>query len=385
MTSVLAFLIAVVYWPGFVASASTPKWMLLSLAVPALLAFRPFAWTLAHTLGMAFLGWCALTLIWAVSLYDGIETLWHFILYGMIFCLGSGLRSVKGPLVCFALGVGISGLLAPLQLPAVYELLDWRLPDFILQAAPPAGLFMNRNYMAEAALCAAVGLVAYRDWRLAAPLLPLAPAVVLAGSAGAFASALLVGCTVIPKKLAALIVVSAVGIGAVWFNFGPSSERSSFNQRLSLYGNTAAMITPAGYGIGSYWAVYPLFHDAVRETPLGTYSYTTRPRTAHNDALTLGAETGIVGLILAALFALSILTKPKEPAWYVFAAFLCLGLFNFPLYHTPATAFLAFLCAGHLCRDRVRVRAGAWRLRTPFRARFGLGFRRAGVSGVLTG
>lgn len=345
--STLSFLIAVAYWPGFVGAATAPKWMLLSAVVPFLL--RRFEWTAAHTWLTVFLGWCALSLFWTVSLYDGLDHLWHFILYGLIFCVGSSLKSLKGPLIAFALGVSVSSLMAPFQVPWIYEYINWRIPEWIVQAAPPAGLFMNRNYLAEAALLAAVGLLAARTWW---PVPFLLPGLLLPGSMGVFASAALTGMTRLNRWLAGALIVLGAALLLAWFSWGPSGERSSFEHRKALYLNSLALVSPFGNGIGSYWATYPTVHDAVIPTPLEVYSFSVRPRTAHNDPLTLTAETGIVGLILFIGFCVCVLRRPREPGWYVFVTFLCLGLFNFPLYHTPASAFIAFLAAGCLCRCR---------------------------------
>ena len=144
----------------------------------------------------------------------------------------------------------------------------------------------------------------------------------------------------------------AVASTSAWFAYGPDAERQSLDKRLALYANSTTLIDATGHGVGSFWSVYPTAHDAIRPTPTGIYHFSVRPRTAHNDALTLTVETGLIGLALAGLFVVIVLYRPRSPGWYIFGGFLAIGLFNFPLFHTPATAFLAFLGAGHAVRCR---------------------------------
>ena len=96
-----------------------------------------------------------------------------------------------------------------------------------------------------------------------------------------------------------------------------------------------------------------------------------RPRTAHNDFMTVAAETGIPGVFLLTWFFITVLrgsvaTDEKKTAFYTILAFLLLGMFNFPLY-LPTSAFLAALSAGYLAGSGPPVRGGEHRGRVQIR------------------
>lgn len=339
--------------------AGYPRWGVLFLLVPLLCLFREIKWTPAHTWGTLFLVWCALSLFWAVSVYDGIAQLWKFVILGLCFLLGASERDFRPVLYAFALGMAISSILA------VFQYFGFReLP----QAAPPAGLFMNRNYLAEAAVMAMAGVVAYKRRGRWLWVFLLSPAVILPGSMGAYATIGLLVCSALPRRWAFLaLTLGAVAVGVNLSLNG--AEQTSLDNRIALWLNSLSATTLFGHGVGGFWAFYPYIHDALIDTPLYAYSFSIRPRTAHNDALTLLVSVGLVGLFLLAMFLKNVLGR-REPAAYVLVAFLLLGLFNFPLY-SPATAFLAAVAAGHLCRDRRGLRVGDVAFRKPLRPRAG--------------
>lgn len=341
----VCFLTAVGFFPWATDPATGTKWAILSLTLPVLLLLRPPErrdWPVA-----AFLLWCALTGLWAPSTALWAVGLWHLSLLASAYLLAP--RDMEGCLLGFAAGVAVSGLLA------VPQSLGW---EGIPQAAAPAGLFMNKNFLAEAGLMALAGVLAYRwRWWLVPPLLWAA---VLPVSRGTFVAAGLTGCVWLwsrSRKLAVLVL--AIGIGtSAWMLRGQDLIHSSMGSRVSSYLNTAAAIAdqPFGHGLGQFWVVYPSYASAVVPSTEKFFGPSRRPKTAHNDALTITVEIGVIGLAFLASAVVVALWRRPSPATWPLLACLFLGLFNFPAFN-PATGFLAALCLGHLCRHRDSVRA----------------------------
>ena len=150
-----------------------------------------------------------------------------------------------------------------------------------------------------------------------------------------------------------------VAVGAYMVVLGPSdtgralTNSTTLNNRLAYWGNSVAMILdrPWGQGVGGYWAAYPFYHDALVDTPIlgEAYNENYRPRSAHNDALTLLAETGPGAVLLALVLLVAV--RERGPAHLGLLAFLLCGLFAFPLL-VPASAFLAAVCCGYLYSPR---------------------------------
>ena len=344
----LGFAMALAWLPMFSEASNGPKWVVASLLIPLLI--RPqIVMTKAHWTGLALLAWSSVSLLWAVSLYDGINQFWKYVVLGGAFMVGSQ-RDVRPALRWFAVGMAINTALAVAQHFGVLG---------SLSVAGYAGLLMNKNYLAEAGLMATVAaLVAGPKW-LAVPgliawILPLSKSAIVAGG-------IAFGCLLfkVRKRLAIAVVVLALTIGgAMLWRFVDLHgfwDRSP-GGRLAMAANTVAAIydQPWGHGVGSFWSAYPLYHDRVLPSGQGVYLATVRPRTAHSDILTTGFELGLPGLLLLGLlftFAL----RSREPAKYVVLAFGALGLFAFPLY-VPHTAIMAALVAGYVCRGRRAVR-----------------------------
>lgn len=352
----VSFLLPVLYWPGVAEMSNTPRWCLLSL-VPLIWLVKDHPITTGHKFGLAWLALSALSLIWAVSFLDGVQSLIRFILLASVFCVASQMteRQIKRNIASFAVGMAVnSGL-------AVWQELNphWM---WIYQVTGPAGLFMNRNYLAEAGLLTVAACWAVRYWLLG--LLAL-PAAVLPGSRGVYLAAVLTGFAWlwrVKRRLAIVLALSAAIAFTLYFSFIQSHDRKqTFDARVAYYANTMAMIVdrPFGVGVGGFWAAYPPYWDRWVDDKQG-YKLDQRPRTPHNDALTVMAETGIIGfLLLALVFLRAWLTK--HPLRYVVFAFLALGLVNFPLY-VINTAYLCALVAGYLCngRDFVRSHVLGW-------------------------
>lgn len=347
----VSFLLPVLYWPGVAEMSNTPRWCLLSL-VPLIWLAKKHPFTIGHKFGLAWLALGLLSLCWAVSFLDGAQALIRFVMIASVFCVASQMteRQIKWNIGAFALGVAANSALA------VWQELNpqW---NGIYQVTGPAGLFMNRNYLAEAGLLTLVACWSVRYWLLGLFALPAA---VLPGSRGVYLAMTLTGFAWLwraKRRLAIVLGVCAAIAFALYFSFIQSHDRQqTFDARVAYYGNTAAMIAdhPMGVGIGGFWAAYPPYWDRWVDDKQG-YKLDQRPRTPHNDALTVMAETGIIGfLLLAFVFLRAWLTQ--HPLRYVVLAFLAIGLVNFPLY-VVNTAYLCALVAGYLCHGRHFVRS----------------------------
>ena len=369
--TILSFLITVLYWPDFVAPANNPKWVFLSAVIPLILLFRTVQWTRAHKIGAAWLAWAAITVFWSTSTPDAVMRLWQFMLAGGIFAIGSTLteKQIGRCLIAFCIGVSVNAVVGTLQ---AADWLDplWRVGDTIMpitlevgkpfpfHATPIAGLQVNGNYMAEMGLMAFVAV--FSQGKYVKALFPLIlVALFFPMSKGAVAALLMVWVIwVWPRSRwlsTGLLAAGMLAAGVYIVAFG--LDHLTLAPRVALFANSFVSISFFGFGIGSFWSTYPLFYDAVIISPEQVYQFSASPRTAHNDFLTMGVETGIVGLVLLGWFFMEVLKRRNGASWYVVVSFLALGVFGFPAY-IPTTLFMAALCAGFICKPGDDLRRG---------------------------
>jgi O-antigen ligase len=333
------------------------------VALPLLLLGRPVKWRLELFLLIGFLAWCALSLLWSVSWLDGIDRLWQFVLFVVAFAVATTLTKRQFGFVILGAGLGmlVNTIIVIAQFTSSLGLTAF-LPYIseIAQVNVPAGLFLNRNFLAEAGLIIVAVTLGMPFWPLAVILLP---ALVFTQSKAVGLAAGFLGLLWLwgkSRKTAVLLtMVLLIGAGTISIHASQFDQRfgmfqglrtsNSLEIRLSMWANSAAMIAdkPWGQGIGGYWSAYPFYHDALRQTSEwdGAYNERFRPNSAHNDFLTLVAETGPGAFLLIAVFLLAL--RVNHAARNGLIAFLVLGLVNFPLY-LPTTAFLAAICAGYL-------------------------------------
>ena len=348
------------YWPGFLAAGSTPKWLAASVLLPmlAIYAPRPAAWRA----GLLFLLWCAATSLWALSTPMALDRLWLFCLVGLAFISAGALTRYQyrvGMGIALA-GIGLNGALILGRLGGV-DVLDVVFDHKLLHTTDYAGLFINRNRLAAAAVAISVpGLVLWK-WRVI-PILAiglLSKAAMVGGLTALIASTLQRRWWRTGAFICAMAALSATGylhyLGVD--KLGKTGwEHQRVYDRASLFINTAANITVTGQGLGSFWAGFPTFANDVVKSPGSVYTFDKRARTAHNDVLTLAYETGLIGLALFASLIVIIMRRPKRcledwAAWSGVVVILGMGMVSFPLY-TPFAALMFGIHAGFLCRER---------------------------------
>lgn len=319
------------YVPGILGAATAGRWALLSVGVPVAVCLSAgVRFTRGHLLGLLLLAWAAVSLSWTASIYDGIHELWQWCLYGGLFCLAASAATLRPVYIGLGLGFAVNGALMIAQ--HTFGFIG------IEQIVPPAGLFMNKNYVAEPAALVLVALVGHRLWWLAAAVLP---AVVLGGSRGALVG--IAAAAVVwlwPRSRAAAVVLTAAGVCAC----AALVSGGSVAERFTIWRDTVDGLTWLGSGIGSFFTQYPMA-ASLKDLLI------SRPANAHNDFLEMAFEIGPAGLLMFVLLLSTALCAPRPIERAVLLAFIMEACFGFPL-HNPVTGFIAALAAGHLCGAR---------------------------------
>jgi hypothetical protein len=342
--AVLAALVLIAVIPGTTGFATVPRWALLAVAVPMLLM-----WASAEDriIGhgpevplVLFLCWAALSFLWAANTIDAIGALMKWAIIGGTFMVGLLTTNMRAVWIGAGVGIVINCAVAGAQL---HGTIDWA-PT--ASGDHPAGLFFNRTLLAEVAALTLVGCVVYRVWWA------LPPALFCIIASGSRSPLFAVGASILlwwamrdsgPRRGfgAWVIALAAANVIAIWLVlYRPSSTSERINVLLDTWNG----LTWFGRGIGSFETAFPAV-----ATRLDTYAVWTEH--AHNDWLEVAFELGVPGVLLLAAFYVLCFVRGREPERIVLAAFIGETLVGFPS-HMPATAFLAALVAGHMCRHR---------------------------------
>jgi hypothetical protein len=288
-------------------------------------------------LGLAGMGtlWALWTLIAASPnrAIGGYE-LSHFLILGLAFVAGAGLKSLDGVMTGLALGIGVSAAVCVAQLFG-YDGVDQRM------GSVPAGLFYNREMLAEFAAPVVVwAILRRRSVGVAASV--LIPLLVCQSRLAVLAVAcgLLYGWRAsMGRKLVALISVAGVGAASIFWlgEWKMVTAATRIGEWLMAIRN----LTPFGLGLG--WFRGHTFPD---------------PSSAHSEPLQLMVEMGIGSIFWLAIPAV---------IWWrgaggrveraVFLAICVEAALSFTL-HQPAAGFVAAVGAGFMARRRARVRMG---------------------------
>lgn len=356
MVGVLSFIVTVLFVPGISGAATTPRWALLALVVPWLIPSRP-RWTAGHLAAVLLLLWCLASLTWTADINGG--ALWCLrlgILVGVFF-IGAETKDMRP--VWIGAGLGL--------IPSIVMSIAQLYGHGVTHLERFGGLFINANFMAEAAALVLVGLLVERVYWL----IPLVlPAVVMPMSRGALLALVVSAVCWSRSRVAyALLALTLVaGAATLWSGY----RVGGVEERFAIWTDSLSGLKPLGQGTGSFYLTYPLYAKR-------TNSFVSRPDHAHNDLLEAAYDLGLGSLLLVALAACVWMAGRSHRARFVALAFAVEAMFEFPL-HMPVTAFLAALVAGHLCGSGVGLRQSV----DGWRDRYGLRRTRAALRSVAT-
>lgn len=339
-----SFAIGVAFWPGTAGASISPRWALIGAGVWFFV--RPVEVTAGHFTMALLLAWSAVTLTWSPFPLDGIDALAQLIFLAGAFWVGSSLTNLRPIYAGFVLALGVSSVAAIAQ--AVW---GW---DGVFQSTQgAAGLFVNKNTMAEIATLVLIGVMVERMWWAVPLVLPAAFMPLSRGALLALAVAVVVHLRREPLVWFTMAMVAG-GIGVLVFDLEiiPAIPNSVY-ERLSFWSDTVRHLNLMGHGLGSFNGLYPSFATAD--------TLAVRTDHVHNDYLEWLFELGVIGAaLLAALVVVGFRSNGGAAERCVAIALGVEMLFAFPL-HLPCTAFMGALVLGNLCGagDRVRGRVAA--------------------------
>lgn len=328
----LGFGLAVAFVPNAYADVNVGRWAVAWLCIALLIWIVPSVrWSLC---GGVLLVLALVSFAWAPEPLNAINGFLQLGLLAGAFVVG---RAGCAENIFEGAAWGMIGNSAL----AVAQVSGWH-PVMEVSTASPAGLFGNRDFMAEAALLVIVPLVWQRRWFMAAAILPALTlpfdrTVILAGG---MVTALMVWKL---SRTVTIITIIAACIGAAVLTLTPGKLHSA-KDRTDLWKDTLAGTTFLGRGIGQFYNTFP---EAATRQPIERI----RSDHAHNDWLELTYELGIMGIVLAGLLSAGVLSGPTCWEKYVFLALCVMSCFAFPL-HNPATGILGLVAAGGAYRRR---------------------------------
>jgi len=237
--------------------------------------------------------------------------------------------------------------------------------DFFPTVVNPAGLFVNKNMLAEVSALVLVGLVGYGRYYLAS-----VPASLLAVTTcrGAWVGVALAGAVwawrYYRTAAVSIVALSVVGLFLISPYLPGAPVGATPIVRLRIWLDALDGVTVFGHGTGSFFSQFPLFQH--RSTD-GTQRFAN----AHNDFLQILFENGWVGLIVFLGFLLFTLRSAARVERYVLIAFMGEAFFGYPFY-LPVTEFVFGVAAGSLLRSRPAIRGLLDDVRSTLRARLAL-------------
>jgi len=321
----ISFVFTILFFPGFSSPSVSPRWVYLAIVIPAVLFFFN---TERLKTGIIMLGlvvaYITISFLWSPLDYEFLLGYSHLLILCGAFFIGASIPSIRSLLIGAAIGLGINSIFVGFQTEG------WSL---VQQSASPAGLFMNKNLLAEFSALILVGLLYEKLWWWAVPVLPC---LVFTQARGAIV-AVIVAVALGQRRSVAIPVIAALAVFGV--SVAVVVPGHSFLQRLDIWKDTIENLTWLGHGWGQFFVTFPQ-HATHMDTLL------ERPEHAHNDFLELTYELGF-GAILLAAFIASIWRSSLATEKAILAAFLVEGLFGFPFY-IPTTAVVFAIVAGRL-------------------------------------
>lgn len=330
-------LVPIAYIPQWTGMLIITGWSVLSLVLPFFLTQR-IQMRLPHLLGVAFLAYATLALVWAPVWQQGIWDLWLLFILAGCWLLGAT-RDCSKLYLGIACGIGVSTALAIPQSfgwGGIFEE-GWG-PNGLHYI--PAGLFVNHDMFGEAAALATVALIVSRQWW---PLILTVPPIWMTECRAALVGLGAAGSLWLIDRFRwkALAGLVPLGTALAVFVFRHGWD-GSIALRLAMWQDTLAGLTVFGHGPGSFFMLYP-------EYAAHTDTMATRPESAHNDFLELVFEFGIGTMALFTLMAMA--SWSPRPERYLFITFAAIAAFSFPL-RMPVEGLLGMVALGSMCRDR---------------------------------
>ncbi len=326
----IGFGVAVAFWPGLLSAATVPRWALLAAGLPLVSRLDPraldpvVAWPMA-----VLLGWAGLSLCWTPDFLTGAHELFHLLILTGVALAVANAGGPESSLNGAAWGLAVSAVLSIAQV-AGWSPVEQTTP-------PPAGLFYNRDVLAEFAAPLVVWLLANRRFGFAAlcafPLLFCQSRVALV-AAGAGCLMILPWRVLVVGAILALIAMLLLGTLPFGLDkFGSASER------WAIWSAALSDLQLFGHGLGSFTTTFP------------KWDY------AHGDFFQAIYELGIGAVGFAALSVVVFWRTPSRPERAVLLAIAVEILVAFP-FHLPATGFLAMALVGGAGRPGIALCRG---------------------------
>lgn len=370
---ILGFLLAVCYDPYILGAATAPRWALLAVALPALIAFRPPSqFTLLHLLGLLFIAWCGVSLAWTANLWDGLGKLITFLLMAEAFVLGARSETLRPVIAGLACGLTISSLIVMTPLREIFP------SPYVSIAAE--GLFGNRNMLAEAAALTAVGCIGYRLWWL---LPGLTPALFGLASGSSISRGAMLGLIAAAfsyfwgkSKFLCVFGFGATAFAA-WELIADNYRMQSVHDRLALWHETISNVTFFGHGLGSFFTLFP-YYTMTWDTAL------VRPEHPHNEILSVLFELGFIGTAIFVGLGVASLWQADQRHRAILAVLFTISMVTFP-FNIPTSAFIGAVVIGHVAGGGNSLRGLIDGLRVALRARYGTGANRCRLAALAHG
>lgn len=312
----LSFLFVVTYIPYISGAATNSRWCLAAIILPICLLFVKcnLKFNITYLFGLLFLIYAGLSIAWTYS-DQAIYNYVHLIIIAEAFVLGFYLNTLKNVFEGLAVGIAVSSLL--------------------MLFGFQGGLFININTLAETSVIILIGLAVYGLW---GHMIGVVPAIVWNGSRGAIMTVGLLFAIWIWKQSKLVTVLTILVMLIVVL----SGYRSfTIYDRISIWKEIYEQpFTWLGNGFDSF-------------SVLGLYNIYSRPMFAHNDLLQIYFELGVIGVVLAVAFFLSVMVVNKNEKWIV-GAFIIISMFAFPL-HLPVSSVIVLLTCGFIVNNRNRL------------------------------
>lgn len=322
----------VAFWPWWEGAGLATRWGVMAVGAPLLLLQCDLRLTPLHWIGVALLVWGAITLIWTPVETAGVSEFAKWLILATVFLVAAEIEDLRWTYIAIIAGVAISGGVA------IFQILGYVV---VPQINSPAGLFVNRNFLAEISATVLILTIGLRQWWalpliLCGTFLPHSRGVVLG-----LACSLLV--LLWPRSRMSFAFVVAGGIVLL---FVPLPfiliDSSSLIERMGVWIAAVRHFTIWGHGIGSFYVAYPEFmpHPLLIQV---------RPAHAHNEAINTISDLGVPGIVLLGAFTGYAIRYAGTLERLVLVALFGISMFSFPL-HVPATGFVFALMAGTAAR-----------------------------------